>query len=324
MQTPRPEDEVLVGIDVGKTWLDVAWLTAETSQTTRVANTPEGITELVTTLVPPPTLIVLEATGAYHRPLLAALLTAKLPVAVINPAQLKAFRQTRLGRQKTDRADAQLLARFAQVYGAEVPRATPTSEQEAALRALVTYREGLVTDQTRTRNRQHAAQWVGDAPVQTWLAQDLAQIEARLAAVEAAIAALAGTIPEVAVVQAVPGVGPIVGACVLAMLPRAVWGNAKAAAAYAGVDPRQEQSGDRARTHLSKRGSPVVRRLLYMAAIVAIQHDPTLQAVYDRHLARGTAPQSARCIVMHKILRHMMGELRAYAAQQAVPDLLAA
>lgn len=324
MTTNDADAERHVGIDVGKTWLDVAWLPATTGPA-RVANTTDGITGLVATLQrTPPTLIVFEATGAYHRPLLAALLAAKLPVAVLNPAQLKAFRQACLGRQKTDRADAQLLARFAQVHGAELPRTTPSTEQETQLRGLVHYREGLVATQTRLRNRGHAAAWSEVPAVQTWLAADLAQVEARLQEVDAAIAQLVADIPEVAVVQAVPGVGPRIAAGVLALLPHAVWGNAKAAAAYAGVHPRQEQSGDRSHSHLSKQGAPIIRRLLYVAAIVAIQHDAALRAVYDRHLARGTSPQSARCIVMHKILRHMMGELRAFAARQAAPEPLAA
>jgi transposase len=319
-------DEVLVGIDVGKTWLDVAWLRPNAAPTTaRIANTEAGIGDVVASVAhTPPTLIALEATGAYHRPLLAALLTAHQPVALINPAQLKAFRQARLGRQKTDRADAVLLARFAQVHGAELPRATPTSEQQAHLRALVTYREGLVADQTRLRNRQHAAEWSGDEAVPGWLADDLTQLAARLADVERAMAEVLRAIPEAAVVQTVPGVGPRVAATVLALLPQSLWGNAKAAAAYAGVHPRQTQSGDRAPSHLSKQGSPVLRRVLYMAAVVAIQHDATMRAVYDRQVATGTSPQSARCIVMHKILRPMMGERRAAAARHAPPDPLAA
>jgi transposase len=322
----RGHDEMLVGIDVGKTWLDIAWLADEASvRTERLANTADGIRAFMAVLLQtPPTLIALEATGAYHRPLLVALLDAKQPVALINPAQLKAFRQARLGRQQTDRADAILLARFAQVHGAELPRATPSTAQQTHLRALVTYREGLVTDQPRLRNRQHAAEWAGDEPVQAWLVDDLAQLAARLDAVEAAMAAVLQAIPEAAVVQAVPGVGPRVAAAVLALLPPAIWGNAKAAAAYAGVHPRQEQSGARASSRLSKQGSPVLRRLLYVAAVVALQRDATMRAVYERQVARGKSPQSARCIVMHKILRHMMGELRTFTARQPTPAALVA
>jgi transposase len=313
-----------VGIDVGKTWLDVAYLSPEgTAHTTRAGNTPDGIATLVAALRPaPPVLIALEATGAYHRPLLAALVTAGLPVALVNPAQLKAFRQSGLGRHKTDRADALLLARFARLHGNELRRATPADPLQAQLRALVGYREGLVTQRTRLRNRAHAATWDGDATVQQWIADDLAQVETRLAAVEAALAALVRDLPEATVVRAVPGVGPRVAAIVLALLPRALWGHAKAAAAYAGVHPRQAQSGVRSQSRLSKQGTPLLRRVLYLAALVAITHDAALRAVYDRHVARGHAPKSGLCVVMHKLLRRMMGELRAhYAAQATAPAL---
>lgn len=319
MATPA----LLIGIDVGKTWLDVAHLTPGDAPTTaRVTNTADGIAGLVAQLQGEAvTLIALEATGAYHRPLLAALLAAALPVTLVNPAQARAFRQSRLGRHKTDRADAVLLARFAALHGPELMRATPTAPHQARLRALVTDRDGLVTQQTRLRNRSHAAEWDGEPQVQAWLAADLKHLTERIKEVESAIGALLRQLPEAAVVQGVPGIGPRVAAGVLAVVPPAIWGNAKAAAAYAGIHPRQEQSGDRAHSRLSKQGSPMLRRLLYMAALVAIQHDAAMRAVYDRHVSRGKAPQSARCVVMHTLLRHMMGELRAFYAEQHAPPL---
>jgi transposase len=108
-----------IGIDVSAAQLDLAATPTASDLPPRVANTAEAIAALVTTLsTVAPTLVVCEATGNYHRPLLAALLAADLPIAVVNPAQIAAFRQTGLGRQKTDRADAQLLARFAALHGA--------------------------------------------------------------------------------------------------------------------------------------------------------------------------------------------------------------
>jgi transposase len=256
---------------------------------------------------------------------LAALVTAGLPVAVANPAQVAAFRQARLGRHKTDRADAALLARFAAVHGDELRRATAADPTQARLRELVAYRDGQVAERTRLRNRLHAADFGGDEWVIARLAADLAEVEARLAAVEAETDRLLGELPEAAVLRAMPGVGPRVAAAVLAYLPRGIWGDAKAAAAYAGVHPRREQSGQRDRSRLSKQGHPGLRRYLYLAATVAVRHDADLRAFADRLIGRGHAKRSATCAAMHKLLRRMMGKLRAfYAAQAAPPTPLAA
>ena len=106
-------------------------------------------------------------------------------------------------------------------------------------------------------------------------------------------------------------------AAVLAYLPAGVHGNAKAAAAYAGVHPRQEQSGQRASSRLSKQGCPAVRRYLYLAAQCAVRCDPVLKAWYTALCARGKARQSAICAVAHKLLRQMMGRLKQSRAERA-------
>jgi transposase len=302
---------MFIGIDVGLKVLEVAALPATPTVPRRVPNTADGIAQLVIALGPlAPTLIVLEATGAYHRPLLAALLAAALPVAVVNPAQIAAFRQSRLGRHKTDRADAQLLARFAELHHAELRHAMPDEPQQAQLRALVGYRDDLVARRTRLRNQQHAAQWAGEPSVVRWLQADLEDLAQRLAEVEAAIKVLLATIPESPALIAQVGVNVLTAAAVLAYLPAGVWGNPKAAAAYAGLHPRQEQSGQRDHSRLSKQGCPPLRRYLFMAALAAIRFDPAMAAWHQQLLARGKAEKSAICAVAHKVLRQLMGKLR--------------
>jgi transposase len=315
-----------IGIDVGKTSLDLAASPAVPTLPRRVHNTEPGIARAVAALTAlAPDLVVLEATGTYHRPLLAALVGAGVPAALANPAQVAAFRQTRLGREKTDRADAKLLACFAALHGAELRRAEPADPVQARLRELVAYRDDLVAERTRLKNRRHANGFGGDPAVAAWLAADLAQVEARLREVETETDRLLADLPEAAVLMALPGVGPRVAAAVLAYLPVGVWGDAKAAAAYAGVHPRREQSGQRDRARLSKQGHAGLRRYLYVAATVALQHDASLRAFRDRLVGRGKHPASAKCAAMHKLLRRMMGRLRAfYATHQEAPAMLAA
>lgn len=302
---------MFIGIDIGATHLDSAASTTAPALPRRVPNTPDGRTRLVAAVQAlTPQLIVLEATGNYHHPLLVALLAAGVPVAVVNPAQIAAFRQSRLGRHKTDRTDAQLLARFAHLHHAELRRTTADEPALARLRALVGYRDDLVARRTAMRNQQHAARWAEAATVVTWLEADLAGIEARLREVEAAIAEVLATRPETAVLTTQVGVGLLTAAAVLAYLPAGVLGNPKAAAAYAGLHPRHEQSGQRERSRLSKQGCPALRRYLYLAALSAIRFDPEIAAWHQRLLERGKATRSATCAVAHKLLRRMMGKLR--------------
>lgn len=316
---------MFIGIDVGATHLDAAATEAAPTLPHRRPNTDPGRAALVGALAAlAPALVVLEATGNYHRPLLAALLAAGVPVAVANPAQVAAFRQSRLGRHKTDRADAALLARFAALHHADLRRAAPEEPDWARLRALVGYRDDLVARRTRLRNQRHAAAWAGAAPVVAWLAADLAELAARLREVDRAIAALLATRPEAAALTAQVGVGPAVAAAVLGYLPPALLGDAKKAAAYAGVHPRQEQSGQRERSRLSKQGCPALRRYLYLAALAAVRHDPTMRAWYERLLARGKARKSALCAVAHKLLRQLMGKIRAQRTEDRHPLPLAA
>lgn len=123
-----------VGIDISQQALD--WSVVETADGEVVAEgvvakSAAGIASLVR-MVPAygPTLIVMEATGAYHRPVLRALVAADLPVTLVNPLHIVGFRQVRLGRAKTDRQDARLLARVGATYVTELrPYVTPTTIQ---------------------------------------------------------------------------------------------------------------------------------------------------------------------------------------------------
>jgi transposase len=217
-----------IGIDIGKATLDCAATEPLPGLPRRVPNTEMGITRLIAALQSQvPELVVLEATGPYHRPLLSALVDAAVPTVLANPAQVAAFRQARLGREKSDTADAKLLARFATVHGDELPRVVATDPVQARLRDLVSYRDDLVSEQTRLRNRIDANRFGGDAAAAAWLAEDLARVVQRVHDVETETDRLLRALPEAAVLQEQCGVGPRVAAAVLAYLPRPLWATPK-------------------------------------------------------------------------------------------------
>jgi transposase len=311
-----------IGIDVSKDTLDVAlWDGAQQQlEHARRPNARDDVTAALAWIVDrAPDVVVLEATGPYHAPLLAALTAAAVPVALVNPAQIKAERAVRQGRHKTDRADAALLARFAVDHAPDLRRYVSPPATQARLRALVTYREGLVARRTALRNQRAAARWQGDEQIGSWLEADLTALAAHLRTVDAALAAALDTFPEAPVLVAMPGVGVHVAAAVLAFVPAAVWGDAKAAAACAGVYPRIEASGRRTHSRLSKQGNARLRRYLYMGALVAVRHDPSLAAKYAGFCTRLPKP-AALCAIMHTLLRRMMGRLkRFYAGLEPLP-----
>jgi transposase len=312
-----------VGIDCSKDQLDWAAVAAANREVVHEGhqpNTAKGIRTLVMQLQHrSPAIVVLEATGSYHVPLLAGLVAAALPVAVVNPAQIKAYRQSQLGRTKTDRQDARLLARFGLARIDELRLYAPPTPRQQQLRAWMSYRDSLIAERTRLAGRREANTFQGDAQVRRWLDEQQQEVKQRLAEVDAAITELLATLPEAPVLREIPGVGPLVTAAVLGYLPVGVWGDAKAAASFAGVIPQLEHSGRRQRSWLSKHGHARVRRYLYMAARSAVRHDPKMKEYYEGLKARGKPEKVALCAAMHKLLRHMMGRLKAwYRTQPAV------
>ena len=143
---------VFVGVDVSKAHLDVA--SRPDGGTFRVANDPAGIAELVGRLQPlEPVLVVLEATGGYEAPALAALQVAGIPAAAINPRQARDFAKATGRLAKTDRIDAEALAHFAEAIRPD-PRPVATDEQRS-LEALLTRRGQLVEMRKRIRGQNY-------------------------------------------------------------------------------------------------------------------------------------------------------------------------
>ena len=243
------------GIDVSKPHLDLA-LVSTTAKPTRLRfpNTPEGREALLAALrLHHPQAIAMEPTGPYHLPLLKLLQAAHLPVGLVHPAQAKALRVGMGHRNKGDRTDALALARIALSW--------PEALQ-------------MVEGQLETLGE-------GKGAVEAWLKEDLERLKGKLKEVEARVEALLSLVEEAQVLLQEPGAGLWVVAAVLAYLPPGVWGKAKAAAAYAGLHPANRESGTSVRgSRLSRRGPGVLRRYLYMGAMVGRRWNGELGAYW--------------------------------------------
>lgn len=294
MEEPR-----YVGIDVAKARLDVA--IGPTGETWGVSNDEVGIKELTSRLkVLHPALIVLEATGGLEVPVAADLAQAELPVAIVNPRQVRDFAKAMGRLAKTDVIDARTLALFAE-------RVRPTSHplpeaQTQSLGALITRRRQLVGMLTAEKNRLGMA-----------LLRVRPRIEAHIAYLSCELAdiddELGKTLRESPIwrekedlLKGVPGIGPVVSLTFLAELPELGSLNRKQVAALVGVAPLNRDSGTFKGRRIVWGGRGTVRTALYMATLVATRHNPVIRAFYARLCRAGKPKKVALTACMRKLL----------------------
>ena len=316
-----PRSATFVGIDVAKAHLDVAVRPAGTHQ--RVPNTEAGITELQVALqAAQPELVVLEATGGYETLVATTLASSGLPVAVVNPRQVRQFARAVGQLAKTDVLDAQLLARFAEVVRPE-PR--PLRDAAAqALAALVARRrqvvEMLVAEQQRLGTQpvnlrarvQEHIDWLQDERAQ--LDKEL-QTQLRQSGVWRATAEL---------LRSVPGVGPVVAATLVAELPELGRLNRKQIAALVGVAPLACESGTLRGRRIVWGGRAQVRAVLYMSTVAALRWNRVIRAFYDRLRGAGKPAKVALTACMRKLLTILNAMVRSQTRWQPAVQAVAA
>jgi transposase len=289
---------VYVGIDVAQATLEVA---TTTGQTLPVSNEPAGHAVLLAWLAPQGvTLVVLEATGGYERAVVAALSTAGVPLAVVNPRQVRDFARATGQLAKTDRIDAQVLARFGERLQ-PAPRPVSDAEQQA-LAALLTRRRQLLEMLGMEQNRLPLASRAVRRRLQvhlTWLARELDALDATLG--QAIEASPVWRVNE-QLLQSVPGIGPVVSRTLLALLPELGTLTRQEVAKLVGVAPLNRDSGAHRGHRQIWGGRAPVRTALYMAALVGMRRNAVLRAFYQRLRAAGKPPKVALVACMRKLL----------------------
>lgn len=249
----------------------------------------------------PVTLLVLEATGGYEAPVAAALATAGLPVAVVNPRQVRDFARA-LGRlAKTDRIDAQVLALFgARVRPAPRPLPDAATEELAALLARrrqlleMLHAERQRLPRARGREVRHNVR----AHIR-WLERSVIDSDAEL---ETRIQQSPLWRVQDELLQSVPGVGPTLARTLLGLVPELGHLDRHAIAALVGVAPLARDSGTLRGRRTCWGGRPAVRTVLYMAALTAARYNPVLRAFYQRLRAAGKPAKVALTAVARKLL----------------------
>jgi transposase len=290
---------VFVGIDVSKAQLDIGIRPGD--ERWQVENSLEGIAELVKRLAEiKPTLIVMEATGGYEMAAAAELAGAVLPVAVVNPRQVRDFAKS-LGRlAKTDQIDAHVLARFGEAVQPE-PRALP-DEQTQQLQALLTRRRQIIEMLVAEKNRMRLAH----KGVILGLAEHIAWLEKCLDELDKQLHDLLKNSPiwreKDDLLRSVPGVGPVLATTLLAELPELGLLNRKKIASLVGVAPFNCDSGKMHGKRAIWGGRASIRSVLYMATLSAIHCNPVIRTFYERLIQAGKEAKVALTACMRKLL----------------------
>ena len=311
---------VVVGIDVSKARLDAFRLPdgAHFSE----ANDGAGVDALVKRLSgQPPELVVLEGTGGLQRLAATALTVAGLPVAVVNPRQVRDFAKAQGRLAKTDALDAQVLAHFGLALKPPV-RPLPDAETEA-LMGLLGRRRQLVEMRASEKNRLGTTP-AFQKPVRESIEKLITYLDRELADLDKDLDDRIDRTPmwkaRDELLQSVPGVGPGLARTLLAELPELGKLNRKEIAALAGVAPMNRDSGTMRGKRRVQGGRPKVRKMLYMASVASQRWNPVIRELFVRLRAKGKPPKVAYVACMRKlltILNAMVRTQRPWNAQLA-------
>lgn len=293
-------ETTFIGIDIAKGKLDVHILPSGQAFTSD--SDDNAVSLLIKRLKKVhPTLIVLEATGGYETTLAAEFQGAGLPVAVVNPRQVRDFARALGKLAKTDSIDAYVIARFAEAFQ---PVPTPLADaQQKALKELLVCRRQLIQVRTAEKNRLSRA---SSSNVRDVHEQVIEHINHQIAHIDREIDDQIKGSPiwfeKDQLLQSVPGVGPQTSRTLVAQLPELGALNRKEIASLVGVAPLNRDSGALRGRRMISGGRAPVRTALYMAAISALRSNPVIRAFYRRLVEYGKPPKVAIVACMRKLL----------------------
>jgi transposase len=314
MDQPPPAAPTFGGIDVSKDRLDVHL--RPSGQAFAVPRDSGGLDRLLARLrTEPPGLVVLEATGGYEVTVAAALAGAGLPLAVVNPRQIRDFARATGRLAKTDRLDAEAIAIFAERVRPD-PKPVPDADARA-LAELVARRRQIVEMIGMEQNRRRQAR----APrVARTIAATLGVLEAQLAELDRDIGGAVRGCPAWRaaddLLRSVPGIGPVASRTLIAEMPELGRLDRRGAAALVGVAPVNRDSGQMRGHRAIAGGRTAVRNVLFMATLSAIRCNPVLKAHYRQLVGRGRPKKVAIVACLRRLLTILNAILKARAPWQ--------
>ena len=300
--------EYILGIDVSKDTLDVVLRHQDQSQHQVFSNNAVGYARLTRWLIAHKAGAVhacLEATGQYGDGVAEYLYHAGHAVSVVNPLRIKRYGESKLHRNKTDKADAALIAEFCAKENP--PLWKPLPDYLKQLRQMVRRLDDLQCAYQQERNR------LTSGVTNTWVVADLQahlqELRQRIQAMKTAIQQFIAADPELKhqayLLDTIPGIGELTAARLLAEIGEITsFEDAPQLAAYAGLNPKGAHSGSsvRKKTRISKEGRAFIRYILYMPAIVARKHNPIIRDFCSRLAQRNLPEMAIVAAAMRKLL----------------------
>ena len=287
-----------VGVDISKAHLDAYRHPA--GEVMQFANDAVGIEALATWTGPSVERVVYESTGPWHRALEEAL-AERLPLTCVNAMRARRFAQAIGQAAKTDAVDAQVLAQMGAALELRYVEARSPTRRD--LDELQTARDALIKDRTAALNRKKHAR---HKLLKQQLKNRLAQIRRQIKGLDDKIAELVGDDEELSrrseVLTSIPGIARVTAAGLLCEMPELGRIDGKAAASLAGLAPVTRESGQWKGRSFIRGGRARPRRMLYMAAVSASQHNPDLARKYAALRERGKPPKVALTAIMRKLV----------------------
>lgn len=289
-----------VGVDISKDHLDVYLHPGGTTR--RFANDTKGHRTLIAWLAPSQIeRVVFEASGAYHRVFERTLAMAGLPMAKVNPRQVRRFAEATGKLAKTDKLDAAMLACFGALLQPAVrPIVSQTLDD---MKELHSARQALMKDRTAALNREKQLR---SPLLRRQASQRLKQIDIQLKAIDAALEALRDGDSDLQtrfdILASIPGISTVTAFAILIEMPELGTLEHKQVASLAGLAPVACESGRWKGKRFIRGGRASLRKALYMPAIVASRFNADLRAKYQMLIAAGKAPKVAITAIMRKLL----------------------
>ena len=306
----------ILGIDVSKDTLDVVLVTEKGAFHKVISNTFRGYQSLenwLKTRRVDKVHACLEATGQYGEAVSEYLFERGHQVSMVNPARIKRYGESKLHRNKTDKADAALIAEFCQKEKPSLwqPLSPEIKHLRALVRRLTDQKANLQQEINRLKSGERDAWVVGD------LQTHMDYLEERIKATEEEIQELIDRTPNLKsqhkLLTSIPGIGDQTASTLLAEIGDiSTYEGARQLAAYAGLNPQGHRSGSSVhkKTRISKQGRSELRSCLYMPAIVAMGHNPVIKDLNNRMAERGSHKMEIVVASMRKLLHIAYGVLK--------------
>lgn len=318
MMIMTPENKIVVGVDVAKDTLAISVFDGCKHEYIMIDYTQKVIKEELirrfkhfkTSLV-----FVMEATGVYHSNLAYWLYCAGFDVAIINPLIIKRYAQMKMTRVKTDKSDCTIIAEYG--YKEKLNLFTPKSKETLEIGTMLKTIEDFLHQKSITESQKHALMHQANYPKEivgvyekliAFIAQEILLLKKKME-----FLLKQHFTSEYNLLSGIKGIGLMSSAMIVSVLDSFKnFDNAKQAASFVGIAPAPYESGTsvKRRGSISKQGSPLARKLLFMATLSGMQYNELLKAHYTRLLEKGKSKKQAMIAVAHKLLRIAFGVLK--------------